>query len=86
MKQIKHAPPQPPPPPLPNQNPSARPAARIKQLRRITTTRLRGLTKKQNAACWAARHAVIADAGGPVREPPTDVKQQFEQFVYRGDV
>ena len=85
MKQTKHAPP-PPPPPLPNQNPSARPAARIKQLRRITTTRLRGLTKKQNAAWWAARRAVIAAGGGTVREPPRDVKEQFQQFVYRGDV
>ena len=73
--------PLPPPPPS-----SARPAARIKQPQRITTTRLRGLTKKQNAACWAARRAVIALRGGPVREPPTDVKEQFEQFVYRGGV
>jgi len=85
MKQTKHAPP-PPPPPLPNQNPSARPAPRIKNPQRITTTRLRGLTKKQNAAWWATCRAVIAARGGPVREPPTDVKQQFEQFVYRGDV
>jgi hypothetical protein len=73
-----------PPPPAPPS--SARPAARIKQPQRITTTRHRGLTKKQNAACWAARCAVIAAHGGPVREPPRDVKGQFEQFVYRGDV
>ena len=67
-----------PPPPNPS---TARPAARFKP-----ATRLRGLTKKQNAACWAARHAVIAARGGPVREPPTNIEAQFEQFVYRGDV
>jgi hypothetical protein len=75
-------PPRPPPPPPPPNLPStARPAARF-----TPATRLRGLTKKQNAACWAARHAVIAARGGPAREPPTNIEAQFEQFVYRGDV
>ena len=80
MKQTKLQ--APPPPPPPNQHPSAaRPAARFKP-----ATRLRGLTKKQNAARWAARRAIIAARGGPVREPPTDIEAQFEQFVYRGGV
>ena len=47
-------------------------------------TRTRGLTKKQTAKQWAATRAVIAARGGPVREPPTDVKHQFEQFKYNG--
>ena len=77
MKQTKPA-----PLPPPNQHPSAaRPAARF-----TPATRFRGLTKKQNAARWAARRAVIAARGGPVREPPTNIEAHFEQFVYRGDV
>ena len=75
----------PPPPPPPSRQPPSAAAPRIKSMQRTTTTRHRGMTKKQNAKWWVAHRAGLDARRGPAkRETRVDGEALFEQYLYRG--